>query len=62
MTQVEGAPNAVISQYAVEFCFSDGTAISTRPYIMCLLVALLGQDVLSQMGAKITTNSFQQRP
>lgn len=55
---VGGAQCTMISKLLIAFNFEDGTTVTTRPYVMHLPVALIGRDILSQMGAKLVTQHF----
>ena len=55
---VGGPQRTMISQTLVSFTFMDGTVVSVKPYVMQIPVALIGRDVLSQLGARLVTSPF----
>ena len=55
---VGGAQCTMISKSPVSFSFEDSATVTTRPYVMHLPVALVGRDILSQMGAQVVTQHF----
>jgi len=58
---VGGHSTTMMSKHPVQMTFPEGQEVSLRVYIMQLtgtLPALIGRDVLSQIGAVLTTNPF----
>ena len=55
---VGGTQVTSISRDTIAFMFPDGKLVTTRPYVMHSPVALVGRDLLSQMGARLITSLF----
>jgi len=58
---VGGHSTAMMSQYPVQITFPEGQEVSLNVYVMQLpetLSALIGRDVLSQIGVVLTPTPF----
>jgi len=61
ITGVEGHSTPMTSQYPLQITFPEGQEVSLKGYVMQLpktLAALIGRDVLSQIGVVLTTTPF----
>ena len=61
IARVEGHSAPMMSKYPVQITFPEGQEVNLRVYVMQLpgtLAALIGRDVLSQIGVVLTTTPF----
>jgi len=58
---VGGHSTPMMSQYPVQITFPEGQEVTSKVYVIQLpetLSALIGRDVLSQIGVVLTTTPF----